>query len=44
MLTWQYITQNDYGNMNEELKTADKLFFIKDTKKIFENLIGLAIR
>ena len=35
MLTWQYITQNDYSNMNEELKTADKLFFIKDTKNIF---------
>ena len=35
MLTWHYITKNDYDNMSEELKTANKLFFIKDTKEIF---------
>lgn len=35
MLTWHYITRNDYDNMSEEIKTSNKLFFIKDTKEIF---------
>ena len=35
MLTWHYITLNDYNNMSDELKLSNKLFFIKDTKEIF---------
>ena len=35
MLTWHYITQNDYNNMSADIKTSDKLFFIKDTNEIF---------
>lgn len=35
MLTWHCITRNDYNNINADLKTSDKLFFIKDTNEFF---------
>lgn len=35
MLTWHYITRNDYDNINDSIRTPDKLFFIKDTNEIF---------
>lgn len=34
MLTWHYITRNAYDFMSDSLKTADKLFYIKDDNSI----------
>lgn len=34
MLTWHYITRDAYNIMSDSLKTADKLFYIKDDNSI----------
>lgn len=34
MLTWHYITRNAYDFMSDSLKTADKLFYVRDDNSI----------
>lgn len=38
MLTWHYITRNAYDFMSDSLKTADKLFFVKDDNSILNGM------
>lgn len=35
MLTWHYVTSAEYKAAGPEAKTADKLFFLSDTKQIY---------
>lgn len=35
MLTWHYVTSTEYNAASTETKTADKLYFLSDTKQIY---------
>ena len=35
MLTWHYVTSTEYNAAAAEVKTADKLYFLSDTKQIY---------
>lgn len=38
VLTWHYITRSAYNFMSDSLKTADKLFYIKDDNSILNGI------
>lgn len=35
MISWNYITKNEYNNLSDEQRSSDKLFFTKDTQEIY---------